>query len=284
VRIPASFCGVPGLKPTYGLVPQYPASAVETVSHVGPIARTVADVALMTDVMAGVDPRDRTSVDPVGGPFLAALGTPLVPLRIAFSPDLGYARVEAGVAALVAEAVAVFRDLGHVVDDVELDLVDPWPIEEAIWDTAMAAMHRDRLDEVRDRLDPGLLAVIETGLGRSGAELAGAYQARTRWVEGLRQRLEPYDLLLCPTLPCTAFAAGDDHPGTVAGAPVSYLGWTTFTYPFNLTGQPAATVPCGFLDGLPVGLQIVGPRFADALVLRAAAAFEGARPFAMPSL
>ena len=283
IRIPASFCGVFGLKPTYGLIPQVPPSAVETVSHLGPITRTVADAALMLDVMAGADPRDRTSLDPSVASHLAALDEPLPTLRIAYSPDLGYARSEEPVARLVADAATVFADLGHVLEVVELALADPWEIEDTIWTTAMAAVHRDRLAEVRGDLDPGLVRVIESGLGRSGADVASAYQRRNGWVDGLRRQLEGFDLLVCPTLPCTAFPAGDDHPATVAGAPTTYLGWTQFTYPFNLTGQPAATVPCGLVGGLPVGLQIVGPRFADALVLRASAAFEAARPFARPN-
>jgi aspartyl-tRNA(Asn)/glutamyl-tRNA(Gln) amidotransferase subunit A len=149
----------------------------------------------------------------------------------------------------------------------------------------MAALHADRLDEVRELLDPGLVAVIESGRKRSGVEVARAYQARAAWVDRLRVALAGYDLLVCPTLPCVAFAAGDDHPGTVAGRAVTYLGWTTFTYPFNLSGGAALTVPCGFDDGLPVGLQIVGRRFADELVLALGAAYESAvGPFSVPSL
>jgi aspartyl-tRNA(Asn)/glutamyl-tRNA(Gln) amidotransferase subunit A len=285
VRIPASFCGAVGLKPTYGLIAQYPASAVETVSHLGPITRTVADCALMLDVMAGRDERDRTSVDPPCASYLRALSAPLEPLRIAFSPDLGFGVVEPGVAARVAEAADVLRGLGHGVEEVDLGLDDPWSIEETIWDSGMAALHADLLDEVRDLLDPGLVAVIESGLRRSGVEVARAYQARVAWVDRLRLALAGYDLLVCPTLPCVAFAAGDDHPGTVAGRQVTYLGWTTFTYPFNLSGGAALTVPCGFDDGLPVGLQIVGRRFADEQVLRLGAAYEAAvGPFPVPSL
>ncbi len=283
VRIPASFCGVVGLKPTYGLVPQYPPSAIETVSHMGPITRTVADCALMLDVMAGADERDRISVDPPAGSYLAALRTPLQPLRIAWSADLSFGVVEPGVAARVAAAVDVVRDLGHDVREVALALDDPWEIERTIWEAALAAVHAPRLQECRDLLDPGLVPVIESGLALSGVEVAAAYQRRSAWVDRFRVALAGYDVLVCPTLPCTAFAAGDDHPGTVAGRVVSYLGWTTFTYPFNLTGGAALTVPCGFDDGLPVGLQVVGRRFADATVLALGAAYEAAvGPFAVP--
>jgi len=285
VRIPAGFCGAVGLKPTYGLIAQYPASAVETVSHIGPITRTVADCALMLDVMAGVDERDRTSIAPPCPSYLKALDRPLERLRIAYSPDLGYAHIEEGVARHVARAVEALRDLGHDVEETSLGLEDPWWIEQTIWETGMAALHADRLAEVRDALDPGLVAVIESGLERSGVDVARAYQARVGWVDRLRLALEGYDLLVCPTLPSTAFAAGDDHPGTVAGRPVTYLGWTTLTYPFNLSGGAALTVPCGLADGLPVGLQIVGRRFADELVLRLGAAYEASvGPFPVPVL
>jgi len=285
VRIPAGFCGMVGLKPTYGLVAQYPASAVETVSHVGPITRTVADCALMLDVMVGVDERDRTSVAPPCPSYLQALQRPLDRLHIAYSADLGYARIEDGVATHVRAAVDVLRGLGHDVEEVALGLDDPWWIEQTIWETGMAALHDDRFDQVRDALDPGLVAVIESGRTRSGVDLARAYQARVAWVDRLRLALDGYDLLVCPTLPCTAFPAGDNHPGTVAGHEVTYLGWTTLTYPFNLSGGAALTVPCGLADGLPVGLQIVGRRFADELVLRLGAAYEAsAGPFSVPVL
>jgi aspartyl-tRNA(Asn)/glutamyl-tRNA(Gln) amidotransferase subunit A len=239
----------------------------------------------MLDVMAGIDERDRTSVAPPCPSYLNALKRPLERLRIAYSPDLGYAHIEEGVARHVAVAADVLRDLGHDVEEAFLGLDDPWWIEQTIWETGMAALHADRLDEVRDALDPGLVAVIEAGRQRSGVDVARAYQARVGWVDRLRQQLEGYDLLICPTLPCTAFPAGDDHPGTVAGRPVTYLGWTTLTYPFNLSGGAALTVPCGQVDGLPVGLQIVGRRFADELVLRLGAAYEAsAGPFPVPVL
>ena len=273
IRIPAGFCGVVGLKPTFGLTPQYPPSAVEPLSHIGPITRTVADAALMLDAMAGIDERDRATV-PLEPAYAAALEQPLPPLRIAFSRDLGYGLVDPAVADAAASAASVFRDLGHTVDEPDLDLDDPFWIVDAIWSTGMAALHRDRFADVRDRLDPGLVRVIEAGLRVDGPTLAAAIQGRLRFCDAVREAMAGYDLLMTPTLPCTAFAAGDDQPTTIAGTPVSYLGWTVFTYPFNITGQPAITMPCGEVGGLPVGLQIVGRRFEDALVLRAAMAYE----------
>ncbi|MGI8477121.1 MAG: amidase family protein, partial [Thermomicrobiales bacterium] len=152
---------------------------------------------------------------------------------------------------------------------------------DTIWATAMAAINRDDLDEVRDQIDQGRLAVVESGRGRSGLDLAAAFIARNDYYHGWREFMSRYDLVLTPTLPCTAFPVGLDQPGSVAGRATTYLSWTGFTYPFNATGQPAATVPCGFdASGLPIGLQIVGRWRADSTVLRAAAAYEAMVPWA----
>jgi aspartyl-tRNA(Asn)/glutamyl-tRNA(Gln) amidotransferase subunit A len=281
IRIPCAFCGVFGLKPTYGLVPQYPPSAIETLSHVGPMTRTVADAALMLEVMAGPDDRDRT-VGPAPAGLVEALDGPLPRLRVAYSPDLGYATVEPAVAALVADAARALAELGLDVEEVALGLDDPFPIVDVLWTTAMAAAFRDRAEAELDLLDPGLRQVVEAGRQRSGVEVAAAYAARSAFCDRVRTLLAPYDLLVTPTLPCTAFPAGDDHPARVAGRDVTYLGWTQLTYPINLTWQPAATVPVGLAGGLPVGMQLVGRLREDATVLRVARAIEEARPWPSP--
>jgi aspartyl-tRNA(Asn)/glutamyl-tRNA(Gln) amidotransferase subunit A len=287
IRIPAGFCGVVGHKPSYGLVPNPPAANM-SISHIGPIARTVEDAALLLDAMAGPHPLDRLSVPAPVASFRAALAEPPPPLRIGLSTDLGYAAVEPAVVEAVRVAARAFADGGHSVEEADLRLEDPWPIEDEIWLGMFAADLADRTDgrpiDALEGLSPGLRTIVERGATRTAADLAGAFNARTRWCATLADRLAPYDLLLTPTLPCVAFPAGDDAPETVAGSPVSYLSWTAFTYPFNLSGQPAATVPCGLVDGLPVGLQIVGRRLDDALVLRAARLFEEARPFRLPPL
>ncbi|MDI3339564.1 MAG: amidase [Sphaerobacter sp.] len=281
IRIPSAFCGIFGLKPSFGLVPSYPPSAVESLSHIGPMTRTVRDAALFLQVTAGFDARDRLSLDPRVPDFVAACDGGVAGLRVAWSRDLGYAAVEPEVAEIAARAAATFADLGCAVEEINPGWEDPFPIIDLIWTTAMAGVFRDNFDQVREQLDPGLVRVIEAGQQVRGVDLAAAMQRRAQFADQVRQLMERYDLLLTPTLPTTAFAAGDDHPGEIAGRPVAYLGWTAFTYPFNLTGQPAATVPCGFTAaGLPVGLQIVGRLRDDATVLRAAAAFEEARPWA----
>jgi aspartyl-tRNA(Asn)/glutamyl-tRNA(Gln) amidotransferase subunit A len=280
IRIPASFCGIFGFKQSFGLVPQYPPSAVGDLSHLGPMTRTVRDAAMMLNAIAGADPRDRLSwssnID-----YLAGLDDGVRGLRVAWSPTLGYARVDSEVLAATERAALSFVDLGCDVAQIDPGLPDPAGILDAMWSGAMAGYFHDRLDEVGHLLDPGLRDVIERVAPMSAADLGNALQRRNGYYTGMRQFMENVDLLLTPTLPVTAFTAGLDEPDDWERTILSPLDWTPFTYPFNLTGQPAATVPCGFdSQGLPIGLQIVGRWRDDRTVLRAAAAFERAMPWA----
>ena len=279
VRIPAAFCGVFGIKPSYGVIPAFPISPIESLSHLGVLATTVADAADVLDVVAGPDPRDRFSLPDIGAGYAASLAEPIGELRIAWSPDLGYAAVEPGVRESAAAAAAVFESLGCHVSEVVPGWDDPYPFLDVIWSAANAARHMNDLEQVRHLIDPGRLEIVESGMRLTGPEVAAANAAKAGFAEQVRQFMDGYDLLLTPTLPLTAFAAGADQPGQVAGRPTEYLSWTPFTYPFNITGLPAASVPCGMVGGLPVGLQIVGGWRTDALVMRAAAAFEEAAPW-----
>src|SRR5690349_9930080 len=268
IRMPAAMCGVFGLKPTWGLVPTDPVNSGLSVQ--GPITRGVADAALLLDVTAGTDAS-------------AGLDAGVAGLRIAWSGDLGFAAIEPGVRAVCEAAARSFTALGADVEERHPDLADPWPIVHVIWAANQAAPYANgRLDEVRDLLDPGRLAVIDQGMLLSATDLVAAQGAKARYAAAWEAFMGTCDLVLTPTVPVTAFKAGLDQPGSVAGRPTEYLSWTAFTYPFNVSGQPAATVPCGSVDGLPVGLQIVGRRGNDALVLRAAAAFEAAHPWRFP--
>ncbi len=280
IRIPASFCGLYGLKPSWGLIPQYPASVVELLSHIGPITRTVRDAALMLTAMAGADPRDRLSL-PVQTDFLSAMEGSIAGLRVAWSPDLGYAAIDSEVREIAAAAAQRFGELGCHVEEAHPEVQDPWDFVNLIWASAFAGIYLHNLNEVRDLIDPGLLAVMEQGQRFSAAELASAYTQRNDYYHNWRVFMQSYDLMLTPTLPVTAFTAGDDHPAQIDGRPTTYLGWTAFTYPFDITGQPAATLPCGFASNrLPVGLHIVGRWRDDITVLRASAAFEALAPWA----
>ena len=279
IRVPSSFCGIFGLKPTFGTVPLWPPSSTDTLSHIGPMTRTVADAALMLEAMAGPDRRDLHSAGRTPGHYSAGLGAGIEGIRVSYSPDLGYVDVDPEVAAVCADAVVQLSQAGARVDTPDIAIQDPWPIVDALWATSEAAEYPDGVGDVRDRLDPGRVAVIEAGLRITGGELAAATAARHTHYRVVDALLDEADLLATPTVPVTAFEAGLDSP-VRHGLQTSYLGWTGFTYPFNLSGHPAATMPCGFTpDGLPVGLQLVGRWGEDALVLRAAAAFEALRPW-----
>ena len=281
IRIPAAFCGIFGLKPSFGLVPQYPPSAVGDLSHLGPMTRTVRDAAMMLNALAGADVRDRLSWSS-GIDYERNLDAGVRGLHVAWSPTLGYAQVASDVLENTEQAAMAFRELGCEVQQVDPGLPDPANIIDVMWSGAMAGYFATRLDEVRDLLDPGLLAVVERAASLSAADMAHALQQRNTYYTGMRQfmDLQRFDLLLTPTLPVTAFTAGLDEPDGWRRATLAPLDWTPFTFPFNLTGQPAATVPCGFdRNGLPVGLQIVGRWRDDSAVLRAAAAFEAAMPW-----
>ena len=281
IRIPAAFCGIFGLKPSFGLVPQYPPSAVGDLSHLGPMTRTVRDAAMMLTAMAGAVARDRLSwssdID-----YTRDLDAGVRGLRVAWLPTLGYAPVESNVLEKTERAAMAIRELGCEVEQADPKLPDPATILDVIWSGSLAGYFAGRLDEVGHLLDPGLLAMLERAASLSAVDLAHALQQRNAYYGGVRQfmDLQRFDLLLTPTLPVTAFTAGLDEPDGWQRATMAPLDWTPFTFPFNLTGQPAATVPCGFdRSGLPIGLQIVGRWRDDSTVLRAAAAFESAMPW-----
>jgi aspartyl-tRNA(Asn)/glutamyl-tRNA(Gln) amidotransferase subunit A len=287
IRIPASFCGIVGLKPSRGRVPVYPPSAVGFLSHAGPITRTVCDAALMLQVMAGPDERDLGSLPADATEYLLECETAVRGLRVAWSVDLGYAPVEPEIAQMCAQAAQVFAtDLGCVVEQANPGFPDPVQSLQVLWASGLAAALGSYLPQWGDQMDPGLVELIHSAEPLSATDYAAAVMERDALWDRVQHFFARYDLLLTPTMPTTAFAAGVPIPAVVAGRPTIGFGYTPFTFPFNLTGQPAITAPCGVAaDGLPVGLQIVGGRFADATVLRAAAAFEAARPWAdrMPS-
>jgi Asp-tRNA(Asn)/Glu-tRNA(Gln) amidotransferase A subunit family amidase len=280
IRIPASFAGIYGFKASYGRIPLHPPSGAWSLSHAGPMTRTVADAALMMDVCAGPDERDPYSLPADGARYARALAGDLEGLRVAYTDDLGFAEVvDPEVSAVCARAAKAFRELGCRVDEVQ----PKWPSMMEAWEQifcgGIATRMAPYLDQ-RDLIEPGLLRLIEATLKQPPTRYVQAWFDRLNWWQHPRAFFEKYDLLLTPTIACPPFKVGLDTPGAIAGRAVSFYGWIPFTPAFNLTGQPAASVPCGFTkDGLPIGLQIVGRRFADTLVLRASAAFERARPW-----
>jgi aspartyl-tRNA(Asn)/glutamyl-tRNA(Gln) amidotransferase subunit A len=272
VRIPAGFTGTTALKPTYGRVPNHPASPYGTLAHVGPMARSAADAALLLDVISGADARDPWALAPTGS-AAAELASDVAGLRIGVSPTLGHVDVHPEVAAAFDTAARVFATLGASVEEADPGFTDPVDAFELLWFAGAAKSIEHLGPEARALMDPALVAIAEQGARATAVDYLTAMAVRNDMGTLMGAFHERYDLLLTPTLPIPAFEAGVEVP---AGWPRErWTSWTPFTYPFNMTQQPAASVPCGFTaDGLPVGLQIVGPRHADAAVLAAADAYQ----------
>ncbi|MFD8368044.1 amidase [Streptomyces hygroscopicus] len=272
VRIPAAFCGIFALKPTYGRVPLYPASAFGTLAHVGPMTRDAADAALLMDVISGPDWRDWSQLAPPEGSFREALtsGGGVEGLRVAYSPALGGAAVvDPEVAAAVRRAVDLLAELGAVVEEIDPGFQDPVEAFHTLWFSGAARVVQPLGQEAWELLDPGLREICAQGAAYSALDYLAAVDVRMALGHAMGRFHSAYDLLVTPTLPITAFEAGVEVPK--GSAHTRWTGWTPFTYPFNLTQQPAASVPCGLSGaGLPIGVQLVGARHADALVLRAA--------------
>ncbi|MDX1512969.1 MAG: amidase [Gammaproteobacteria bacterium] len=282
IRIPAGFTGIFGIKPSFGRVPAWPLSPFGTVSHVGPMTRTVADAALMLNVISEPDPRDWHALPyDTDTDYLDGLDHGIDGLRVAFSPDLGFVQVDKEVADRVKTGVAVLEELGARVEQIDSPLEPTGPMFLKFWASGAAQLLRGFPPHLRDLVDPGLQEIAAYGEQISLSEYLDAVAARGALGERMNLFFEQYDLLVTPSLPIPAFTAGLEKPEWMAGE--RWADWTPFTYPFNLTLQPACSVPCGFnSSGLPVGMQLVGPKYADAAVLRAARAFESAQPFKMP--
>ena len=285
IRIPSSFNGIFGLKPSLGRVANYLSSPVPFLVHAGPMTRTVHDAALMLNVIAGPDERDLLSLPADATDYLAACGGGVRGLRVAWSPTLGYAKVDPQVASVTEAAAKLFdSSLGCKVEAADPGFESPWNWFSILWVMTYALRLRAFLPEWESRMDPDLVTVVKSVERLGPADYGEAVARRSVLWDTTRKFFDRFDLLLTPTLPVPPFAVGRGAPEGIpapTGALLSFPEWVPFTYPWNLTGQPAATVPCGFTgEGLPVGLQIVGRRFADATVLRAAAAFEQARPWA----
>lgn len=281
VRIPASFCGICTIKPTYGRIPHYPASPYGTLAHAGPMTTTVTETALMLDVMSEPDSRDWSALAQPSESFLTNLDAGVRGMRIAFSPDLGFARVDDEVAAAVARAVTVFEELGATVEQTDPGFSDPVDDFHILWFSGAAKSTEHLTEQQRELLDPGLRETIEEGLTYSAQDYLEATNTRMLLGQRMGAFHETYDLLLTPTVAVAPFEADAEVPANSTDK--RWTSWASFSYPFNMTQQPAASIPCGFTsDGLPVGLQIVGPRHSDARVLQAARAYEMARPWSRP--
>lgn len=289
IRIPAAHSGIYGIKASMGRVPLYPGcrderypgvSGWESLEHIGPMSRTVEDSALMLSVIAGPDPRDRHSLPAADFDWLECLKGDLKGLRVAYSPDWGYAAVDPQVRRIVGAAASVFeRDLGCSVEIAHPGWDDPF---DAFW--GLVAMETDlkgmraMIETYGDQMSPHVVQLMSHPW--SAEDFTNAIMTRKAVVNKMWRFMANYDLLLTPTLAVPPFPVHTQGPEIIDGRMVAPTRWLAFTFPINMTGQPAASIPAGFTDsGLPVGLQIIGRHLDDPTVLRASAAFEAASPW-----
>jgi len=288
VRIPAAACGVYGLKPTYGRIPMDAMatrfSSSSPFLHFGMLTRTVADAALLLAVVSGPDSRDPFSLPQTGDDFQAAAAERATGLRIAFSPDLGYITVHSEVREAVRAAAGLFAGAGCAVEEVDPGFSSPLEtvlgVFNMLWCVHYAAFYQGFMNNWGQHLSPGIKAMVKAGENISAVEYKKMDLMRQQVWDRIEALLARYDLLITPTIAVPAFEIGPPGPSEIEGVPVDpYSGWM-LTYPFNLTGHPAASIPCGLSrDGLPMGLQIVGRRFDEATVLKASALFERICPW-----
>lgn len=279
IRIPSAFCGLFGIKAHFGRVPIFPAAATPTLAHVGPLARTVRDAALLLTAISGFDARDYSSVAADVPDYLGACDRSPKGFRIAWSPTLGYARPTREVAELADKAARAFEELGCSVELVERVFDDPIDLWMAEFYAGVGTRLKKTLTEQRELIDPVVASVLDKALDQTIDEYYGRVFARYEFREQVRQFFEKFDLLMTPTTPVVAFDLGRDVPPELGDANI--VSWVAYTYPFNLCGLPAASVPCGFTQaGLPVGLHVVGKALGETDILCAAAAFEALHPWA----
>ena len=281
IRIPAAFCGIVGLKPTFGRVPAWPLSPFGTVAHLGPMTRTVEDAALMLTVLALPDARDWLALPHEGRDWRAGIADGVAGLRIAASERLGGIEVDQEVAAAFRRALGTLEALGARVEPVDPDLGAARDVFARHWFPAAARVLAGLPPERVAEVDPGLRAMADEGAAMSAAEIMDAQRERGALATTLHLLLGEFDLLATPAVAIPAFAAGVEVPDPARQR--RWIDWAGFSYPFNLSQQPAISVPCGRTEaGLPIGLQLVARKYREDLVLRAALAFERAEPQPLP--
>ncbi|GAA5120809.1 amidase [Haloechinothrix salitolerans] len=278
VRIPGSFCGVVGFKPTYGRIPLYPASPFGALAHAGPMARSVDDIALFMDILAMRDHRDPTALAPLTASYREAVHRDVRGLNVAYSADLGYVDVDPEIADLASRTVHTLEEAGLFIENADPGFADPADTFELLWYTGAAKWLNTFPEGAEEKIDRGLVTAWREGLTYSAMDWLAADQARRELGILMGEFHTRYDVLITPMMPIRPFEAGHDVPP--GGPYTKWWEWTRFSYPFNLTQQPAISVPIGFTsDGLPAGLQIVGPRHSDDLVLAVARLVQDVQPW-----
>jgi aspartyl-tRNA(Asn)/glutamyl-tRNA(Gln) amidotransferase subunit A len=280
IRIPAAFTGIFGLKPSHARVPAYPITPNSSFAHVGPMTRTVTDAALMLTAMLGYDPRDPYALPPDARDWRVGLDEGVKGLRVAFAPTLDKAPVDPRVASLVRGAADGLAELGALVEEAEPPLAGAMQWHEVLYHIAMRLLVGGMTPEQRQQIDPDLRAFAEEAEGIELPEYLEALRARERMIAALNGFFQSYDLLVMPSAPIVAFESGQLVPAN--GSYKTWFEWTPFSGPFDFAKAPAASIPCGEVDGLPVGLQIVACLYREDLVLRACCAFERTHPMRLP--
>lgn len=266
VRIPAAFTGIVGMKPTFGFVPQWPPSAMGTLSHIGPMTRTVEDAAILQTVITHTDPRDTLSSDSGSRDWMASLKAGLKGLRIAYSPTFGYASPDPCVSAAAKQCAGLLEAMGAIVELVDPGFEDVTEVVEVLWYAGAANIVSKIEVPLRSELDPGLLRIAEIGRKIGVVGYLRAVDRRNELSQLMGAFFRKWDLLLSPTVAITAFEAGRDVP--VGSDSETWFSWSPYCHPFNLTQQPAISIPFGKShNGMPIGIQLAGPRFRDDLVL-----------------
>jgi len=284
IRIPSSFCGVYGLKPNFGRVPHEGMKVVGylgTFVHKGPIVRYVEDAALMLDVIAGEDNLDRYSLPKPNYSYLEMLKELSNKVKIGYSFDLGFVEtLDPEVKKVVMRGIDTFEKLNWSIEESEIKLSRPANAHWIIWTTSFAYRLKPYLNQWKDKLDPQLAEIVKIGLNYSVDDIKWAEIRREVVYEEICRNFKKYDILITPTLACASFDLDLQFPNIIDGKKVGAGAWLPFTYPFNLSGHPAASIPCGWSsEGVPIGMQIIGKRLDELKVLQVSKAFEEISPW-----
>ena len=282
IRLPSCLCGVYGLKPTFGRIPRYPRIGIAfwSMDHYGPICRYVKDAALMLNVMKGHHPSDKDTFPDEGIDYVKVLDEKPEKLKIGYSTTLGYSRaIEPYVKEAVIESALKLESFGWEVEEAKIKMKKPEFGFNVLVTMGYAYDLKKAFEERKEDLSPDLVKMIEAGLSYNAYDIGRAWAIRQMVYETFYKFFNEYDILITPTTPVVAFDLGMTTVPKINGKPVSFVGWMNFTYPFNMSGLPAATVPCGWHGGLPIGMQIIGNRYDEKTVLQVSKAFEEIAPW-----
>jgi aspartyl-tRNA(Asn)/glutamyl-tRNA(Gln) amidotransferase subunit A len=283
IRIPACLNGVYGIKPNFGRIPNYPKEYIfaHTLSAVGPIVRYVKDAALMLDVMKGFFEGDRYSLPNDNIIYTDKIDDKPEKLKIAYSLDMGYAKtIDFEVEKNFLDSLQKFKKFGWNPEEVDMKLKKPELTFYTIWTSEIAYSMKPKLREWREKMDPALLKMIDGGLGYDGMAIINAMNARKEIYDSFYKVFKNFNILVTPMTAVPAFDLGITYPSQINNKNVSPTAWQAFSFPINLIGNPAASIPCGWSkDGLPIGLQIIGRKYDELTVLQVSKAFEEVKPW-----